>query len=247
MQNATQNTELGQDQIIATNLHQTSLLDMISATDNISKLIMLVLIAMSLISWAVVVIKFLYYREFKKCFNNFNSLFWSGLDLEQIRQEVIRSRYSGAATVFIAAMNEYKSLDNRAVYRDPLMKLSLKQRIEQVTSIARDQETQELNQYLGILSSIGSSATFVGLLGTVWGIMCSFRAIAASQNTSLAVVAPGIADALLATAIALCSAIPAVIFANYFSIKSNALYCLFDDFTRQLNSIMSKIIDEEEF
>jgi biopolymer transport protein TolQ len=126
------------------------------------------------------------------------------------------------------------------------LKVGQKERVLQSMYLVRDRELEKLETGLVFLATVGSSATFIGLFGTVWGIMHSFQSIAASKNTTLAVVAPGIAEALLATAIGLLAAIPAVIFHSYLTSKVISINNKIDDFVGELHTLLSRAIDEEK-
>jgi biopolymer transport protein TolQ len=146
--------------------------------------------------------------------------------------------------IFIAAINEW--LRPLRHITNPILAQSLKDRIYKEMDLVISKELGKLEANLSFLAMIGSIATFVGLFGTVWGIMHSFQSIAASKNTTLAVVAPGIAEALLATAIGLMAAIPASAFYNILSEKIANFRVLMDDFSIELSSIISREIDQEK-
>jgi biopolymer transport protein TolQ len=147
------------------------------------------------------------------------------------------------AIIFVAAMEEW--LRSKTTVNTPLqgLKLSLRERVVQVMQVARNREIEHLESGLGFLATVGSSAPFIGLFGTVWGIMNSFQAIAISKNTSLAAVAPGIAEALLATAIGLFAAIPAVIAYNKFSNELARFSNKLEDFSTEFDTILSRQLE----
>jgi biopolymer transport protein TolQ len=124
--------------------------------------------------------------------------------------------------------------------------VGLKERVGQAMYLVRNRENEKLEKNLGFLATVGSSSTFIGLFGTVCGIMHSFQSIAGSNNTSLAVVAPGIAEALLATAIALVAAIPAMVAYNFLAAQANSISNRLEDFSYELHTLLSRAIDEEK-
>ena len=126
------------------------------------------------------------------------------------------------------------------------LQIGLKERIQQAMSVAKNRGIEKLEQGLSFLATVGSTAPFVGLFGTVWGIMNSFQSIAMTKNTSLAVVAPGIAEALFATAVGLFAAIPAVIFYNKFSHDLNRFASKLEDFSQEFSAILSRELDAQE-
>ena len=177
------------------------------------KLVMLGLIAASVWTWAIVVDKTVSYGKARRQLDSFEQVFWSGQSLEELYRTLSDRQTSGMSAIFVAAMREWKKSFERGA-RSPI---GLQMRIDRAMDVTLSRESETLEARLGSLATIGSAAPFVGLFGTVVGIMTSFQAIAGSKQTSLAVVAPGIAEALLATAIGLLAAIPAVIAYNKFS------------------------------
>ncbi len=204
------------------------------------KVVMLGLLAASVWCWAIIIDKTLLFNRTRKAMDRFEEVFWSGQSLEELYRMLSERQTSAMASVFIAAMREWKRSfegHGRAVH-------SLNSRIEKVLDVTIQREVERLESKLLVLATIGSSAPFIGLFGTVWGIMTSFRAIAASKNTSLAVVAPGIAEALFATAIGLFAAIPAVIFYNKLQAEAAQLQARLEGFADEFTAILSRQIDE---
>src|SRR5215468_10857972 len=194
-----------------------SLITLFSNADIVVQIVMLGLLLASVWVWAIVVDKFLLYRRTKRSMDQFEQTFWSGHSLEELyRTQSARPAHSMGA-LFVAAMREWK----RSVEGTSRAIGGLQVRIEKVMNVTIAREIERLERNLLVLATIGSAGPFVGLFGTVWGIMTSFQSIAASKNTSLAVVAPGIAEALFATAIGLIAAIPATIFYNKFASEVN--------------------------
>jgi biopolymer transport protein TolQ len=232
------------DVVEITTQNGSSIFSLISSTDIIGKSVMLILVIASIWAWAIIIDKIIHLVQIKKKIAIFEATFWSGAVLDQLYESIKRSINNPLAAVFVAAMNECKRFSSKNL-TDPL-KASHKDRIIQTMYLIKNREVERLEQNLSFLATVASSTPFIGLFGTVWGIMHSFQSIAASKNTSLAVVAPGIAEALLATAIGLFAAIPAVIFYNYLSSQIMKLNNKIDDFIIELSSVLSRAIDEEK-
>jgi len=204
------------------------------------KLVMLGLLGASVWTWAMVVDKLVNYNKARRQFDSFEQVFWSGQSLEELYRTLSERQTSGMATIFVSAMREWKKSFERGA-RSPI---GLQMRIDRAMDVTLARETETLEARLSSLATIGSAAPFVGLFGTVVGIMTSFQGIAASKSTNLAVVAPGIAEALLATAIGLVAAIPAVIAYNKFSGDANKLVSRMEAFADEFSAILSRQIDE---
>ncbi|MFD1011595.1 protein TolQ [Shinella fusca] len=207
----------------------------------IVKLVMLGLIAASVWTWAIVVDKSVSYGKARRQLDSFEQVFWSGQSLEELYRTLADRQTSGMSAMFVAAMREWKKSFERGA-RSPI---GLQMRIDRAMDVTLARESEALEARLGSLATIGSAAPFVGLFGTVVGIMTSFQAIAGSKQTSLAVVAPGIAEALLATAIGLVAAIPAVIAYNKFSADAGKLTARMEGFADEFSAILSRQIDEK--
>ncbi len=204
------------------------------------KAVMLGLLISSIWVWAIVVDKTLLYARSTKAMNNFETSFWSGQSLEELYRSLSTTEPQGLGAVFVAAMREWK----RSFETQSRTFAGLQVRIEKVMNVTIAREIERLERRLLVLATVGSAGPFVGLFGTVWGIMTSFQSIAASKNTSLAVVAPGIAEALFATAIGLVAAIPATIFYNTFVSDVNKQAQRLDAFADEFSAILSRQIDE---
>ncbi|AJY47186.1 protein TolQ [Martelella endophytica] len=207
----------------------------------IVKIVMLGLIAASVWTWAIVIEKIIAYNKERRAYNQFEDAFWSGTSLEKLYSTLSERKTTGMAAVFVSAMREWKKSFERGA-RTPV---GLQMRVEKAMDVAIQRESESLEARLGFLASTGSAAPFIGLFGTVVGIMTSFQAIAGSKSTNLAVVAPGIAEALLATAIGLVAAIPAVIAYNKFSADSGKLVGRMEGFADEFSAILSRQIDEK--
>ena len=205
------------------------------------KLVMLGLIAASVWTWAIVIDKYLAYGRARRQFDKFEQVFWSGQSLEELYRTLSERNNTGLAAIFVAAMREWKKSFERGA-RSPI---GLQMRIDRAMDVTLARESEHLIARLGSLATIGSAGPFIGLFGTVVGIMTSFQAIAGSKSTNLAVVAPGIAEALLATAIGLLAAIPAVIAYNKFSADAGKLSGRMEGFADEFSAILSRQIDEK--
>ena len=217
-----------------------SLWDLFSRADLVVQAVMVGLLFASVFVWAIAIDKIFLYRRSKRAMDQFEQTFWSGQSLEELyRTQSARPVHSMGA-LFVAAMREWKRSfegTSRAIG-------GLQMRIEKVMDVTIAREIERLEQRLLVLATVGSAGPFIGLFGTVWGIMTSFRAIAGQQSTSLAVVAPGIAEALFATAIGLVAAIPATIFYNKFVSEVNKQAQRLEGFADEFAAILSRQIDE---
>jgi len=198
------------------------------------------LIGCSVWVWAIAVEKFILYGRTSRAMDRFEQSFWSGQSLEELYRTISSRPNHSMAALFVAAMREWK----RSFEAQPRSFAGLQMRIEKVMDVTITREIERLERQLLVLATVGSAGPFIGLFGTVWGIMTSFQAIAASKNTSLAVVAPGIAEALFATAIGLVAAIPATIFYNKFSSEVNKQAQRLEGFADEFSAILSRQIDE---
>ena len=194
-----------------------TLLSLFIRADIVVKLVILILFAASVLSWTIIIQKIRLFKSLKKFSQIFEDEFWSGRSIKEISRQVAAIEDSPIKYVFLEAVDEIEK-SNQGTKKDVD---SLSFRIERTMDAAIDYQTEKLSEYFSFLATIGSTTPFIGLFGTVWGIMNSFQAIAISRNTSLAVVAPGIAEALFATALGLLAAIPAVIAYNIFTSQVN--------------------------
>ena len=209
-------------------------------SDLIVKLVMIGLLIASVWVWAIAIDKWLLFARMRRSMDRFEQAFWSGQSLEELYKSLSARPAHSMAALFVAAMREWKrSLESQA-----RSFAGLQMRIEKVMDVTIAREVERLERRLLVLATVGSAGPFIGLLGTVWGIMTSFRAIAGQQSTSLAVVAPGIAEALFATAIGLIAAIPATIFYNKFAAEVNKQAQRLEGFADEFSAILSRQIDE---
>lgn len=206
----------------------------------IVKTVMVGLLIASIWVWAIAIDKTVLYARSRRGMDGFEQAFWSGQSLEELYRTLSSRANHSMAALFVAAMREWK----RSLEGHPRSFAGLQMRIEKVMEVTIAREVERLERRLLVLATVGSAGPFVGLFGTVWGIMTSFQSIAASKNTSLAVVAPGIAEALFATAIGLVAAIPATIFYNKFASEVNRQAQRLEGFADEFAAILSRQIDE---
>ncbi len=216
------------------------LIDLFWESNWLVKTIMIGLLVCSIWVWAIAIDKTMLFSRIRKAADHFEQAFWSGQSLEELYKSLAVQPGHSTAAVFVAAMREWKkSLEGHA-----RSFAGLQMRIEKVMDVAIAREVEHMERRLLVLATVGSAGPFIGLFGTVCGIMTSFQSIAASQNTSLAVVAPGIAEALFATAIGLAAAIPATIFYNKFITDANRQAQRLEGFADEFSAILSRQIDE---
>lgn len=220
--------------------HDMSILGLFLQAGLIVKTVMIGLLLASVWSWAIIVDKLMAFARLRIQFDRFEDSFWSGTSLEELYRSLSEKKVSGMGAIFMAAMREWKKSFERGA-RSPV---GLQSRIDRAMDVAMAREMERLESRLGFLASVGSVAVYVGLFGTVIGIMTSFQAIAGSDSTNLAVVAPGIAEALLATAIGLVAAIPALVFYNKLISDAGRLGARMEAFADEFSAVLSRQIDE---
>jgi biopolymer transport protein TolQ len=201
---------------------------------------MIGLLVCSVWVWAIAIDKTVLYTRSRRAMDRFEQAFWSGQSLDELYRALSSRPAHSMAALFVAAMREWK----RSFEGSARSFAGLQMRIEKVMEVTIAREVERLEKRLLVLATVGSAGPFVGLFGTVWGIMTSFQSIAASKNTSLAVVAPGIAEALFATALGLVAAIPATIFYNKFAAEVNKQAQRLEGFADEFAAILSRQIDE---
>ncbi|MGD0762707.1 MAG: protein TolQ [Roseiarcus sp.] len=219
---------------------ETTLLAMFWSAHVVVKIVMIGLLAASFWSWTIIVNKTLLFAKFRRAMDGFEQIFWSGQSLEELYGSLAQRPVAGAASLFVSAMREWK----RSFQTPTASFRGLHARLDKVLDVSIAHEIERLESNLLFLATVASAAPFVGLFGTVWGIMTSFRSIAASRNTSLAVVAPGIAEALLATAIGLFAAVPALIAYNKLQGDVARAQARMESFADEFSSILSRQIDQ---
>jgi biopolymer transport protein TolQ len=219
-----------------------SMFSLFMRADLVVKSVIVILLLASIWCWAIIFEKMLGMRKLNAGASKFEQAFWSGVSLDELYNRTGAQPKDPMTAVFIAAMREW----NRAVAPegDATARVSLSERIERVMQITLAREMDRAERYMTFLATTGSTAPFIGLFGTVWGIMNSFQSIAVSKNTSLAVVAPGIAEALFATALGLLAAIPAVVAYNKLSRDLDRYAGRLDSFAGEFSAILSRQLDE---
>ncbi len=205
------------------------------------KAVMGLLAFASIWSWAVIIDKSLLFGRLRRKSARFEDQFWSGKPLEELYRKIADKADHPMARVFKAGMTEWGRTKDAP---SGGLAIGAKDRIEKVMNVAVARELEKAESSLGVLATIGSAAPFVGLFGTVWGIMTAFQAIAATKDTNLAVVAPGIAEALFATALGLLAAIPAVVGYNRYSAALNSYAVRLQGFADEFATILSRQLDE---
>ena len=212
--------------------------------DPVVKLVMISLVLASIGCWAIIFDKIVRLRRLRREADAFEDRFWSGGSLDGLAEHIGSAPTHPMAAVFSAAMHEWKRASTKGLLSSQRAVDSLRDRIERVMNITIGREMDRLEAQLGFLATVGSTAPFVGLFGTVWGIMNSFQAIAMTRATNLAVVAPGIAEALFATALGLVAAIPAVVAYNKLSSDFGRYGDRLEQFSGEFGAILSRQIDE---
>jgi biopolymer transport protein TolQ len=220
--------------------HDMSAWGLFMMADPVVKLVMLMLIAASIWCWAIIFDKIKTMKIMNRRAKRFEDAFWSGEPLDKLYERVKQSKPDPILTTFIAGMDEWNVAANDQKSGNTALQAGLQQRIERAMAVEITRSMDKLEKNMTFLANVGSSAPFIGLFGTVWGVMNSFTAIAGSNNTSLAVVAPGIAEALFATALGLVAAIPAVIAYNKFSSDLNRYAERLENFASEFSSILGR-------
>ena len=222
-----------------------SVISLFLQADSIVKIVMILLLLASFWTWAIIFDKALRLRRLRNQAKQFEEAFWSGGSLEVLFDRLETKAPDPMSAIFVAAMREWRRSAAKGLAATENMRMSLQERIERVMDITLGREIDHLERHMTFLASVGSSAPFVGLFGTVWGIMNSFASIAASKNTTLAVVAPGIAEALFATALGLVAAIPAVLAYNKLSGDIGRFGNRLEAFAGEFGAILSRQLEEK--
>ena len=219
-----------------------SVLALFMQADIVVKIVMLLLVLASVWVWAIVFEKVASLRRATRQANAFEDKFWSGGSLDELYDMEGAKPTNPVAAVFGAAMGEWRR--SARVAGADMARGGVRERVDRAMAVTVSREMERMERWMTFLASVGSTAPFVGLFGTVWGIMHSFAGIAASKNTSLAVVAPGIAEALFATAIGLVAAIPAVLAYNTISTDLSRFAARLEGFGTEFGAILSRQSEE---
>ena len=229
--------------IASTNL-DFSLVSLFMRADYVVKSVIIILILSSIWSWTIIVSKIIRVKKLNLQSAEFEELFWSGNSLEDLYDTLQEGSEDPKVNVFCAGMEEWKKSKKRIRYSNPSTINSLKDRMTRSMQSCFSREVEAIEKNLTFLATAGSTAPFVGLFGTVWGIMNSFQSIAVAQNTNLAVVAPGIAEALFATALGLFVAIPSVVAFNKISSDINKISLSIEDFMNEFTTIFFRQLEQ---
>jgi len=202
------------------------------------QLVILLLVAASVISWSMIFRKYFAYREAMRAASKFEGKFWSGGNLNQMYMDLAKNENAatGMASVFIEGFREFKRLTQQA----NIQPMDILEGVQRAMRVALSREVDELETNLSFLATVGSTSPYVGLFGTVWGIMNSFLALSGAQSVTIADVAPGIAEALIATAIGLFAAIPAVVAYNRYANRTERLVTRYEIFMEEFSSILQR-------
>ncbi|WP_445681274.1 protein TolQ [Radicibacter daui] len=231
-------------QMAGTAPHSLSMFALFLQADIIVKAVMLALLGCSVWCWALIIDKSMRMRRLRGRADGFEERFWSGGSLDGLYDSIGADPADPMSAIFVAGMKEWRQGTQKGLPKSAELKASLQQRIERVMQVTMDRELADVSKQMTFLASLGSTAPFIGLFATVWGIMNSFQSIAASNNTSLAVVAPGIAEALFATAMGLVAAIPAVLAYNKFSSDIGHYTDRLDNFSIEFSAILGRYLEE---
>ena len=221
-----------------------SIVSLFLHADPIVKAVFILLLLASFWSWVIIINKWIVLASLRRRADKFEKTFWSGLSLDELYQQFAQKTDNPMTAVFNSALREWRRAFDGGSPRESLL-ASIKDRIDKAMNVTILREIDGIERQLGFLATVGATAPFVGLFGTVWGIMNSFSAIAARHDTTLAVVAPGIAEALFATAMGLLAAIPAVIFYNKFVNDIGRYSGRLEGFADEFSAILSRQLDEK--
>jgi len=222
-----------------------SMMSLFWRADWVVKSVIIMLVLASVWCWAIIFEKITSLKKLNSQAQTFEKTFWSGQSLDVIYDAIGNQPKDPMGAVFVSAMREWRRYAEKAQNGSAIASTSLNERIERVMHITVAREMERVERYMTFLASTGSTAPFVGLFGTVWGIMNSFQSIAVSKNTSLAVVAPGIAEALFATALGLLAAIPAVLAYNKLSRDLERYTSRLDGFAVEFSAILSRQMEDK--
>jgi biopolymer transport protein TolQ len=221
-----------------------SVVSIFMRADPVVQTVLVLLLLASLWSWTIIINKWLAFGALNRRAAKFEKTFWSGLSLDELYQQYAAKVDHPMAATFVSALKEWRRAFEGGPPREAAVP-GVKERIEKAMGVTILRETDGLERQLGFLATVGSVAPFVGLFGTVWGIMHAFAAIGALHNATLATVAPGMSEALFATAMGLLAAIPAVIFYNRFVAEIGRYTTRLDAFADEFSTILSRQLDEK--
>ena len=222
-----------------------SMFALFMSADLVVKSVILILIFASIYSWSIIVSKLMRLRKLKQMEKEFDEIFWSGNSFEDLYETLNFNKLDPKSKIFCAAISEWKK--SKSNYDGEIHSniSSLKDRMQRSMMVTFNKETEKVEKNLTFLATSGSTAPFIGLFGTVWGIMNSFKSIAVAQNTNLSVVAPGIAEALFATALGLFVAIPAVVAYNKISSDLSKYFVSLETFMDEFTTIFFRQLEKK--
>jgi biopolymer transport protein TolQ len=214
----------------------TSIWSFIANADFIVKCVMIILLLASIASWTLIFQRMRLLKQRRTEAQEFEKRFWSGLDLTQLYSQLDKhkTQVNGLASIFHAGFSEYLKI-NKTQGNDSN---TIIQGTQRAMRIAQSHEMDTLEKHLSFLATVGSNSVYIGLFGTVWGIMSAFRGLGMVQQATIAMVAPGISEALIATAMGLIAAIPAVIAYNFFSSQLDRIYNSYETFQEEFSGIL---------
>ena len=222
-----------------------SMLSLFLRADFVVKSVIIILILASLYSWTIIIAKLTRIKQLKKLEKEFEEIFWSGNSFEDLYETLNFNKQDPKSKIFCAAISEWKKSKSDTLNDSPSNINSLKDRMQRSMTVTFNKESEIVEKNLTFLATAGSTAPFVGLFGTVWGIMNSFKSIAVAQNTNLSVVAPGIAEALFATALGLFVAIPAVVAYNKISSDLSKYFISLETFMDEFTTIFFRQLEKK--
>ncbi len=239
-----ENTIIDQVTLAGSIDYEMSIWGLFVRADIVVQAVILMLVLASFWCWAIIFDKALRMRRLNSQATKFEESFWSGGSLEELFDRVGARPSDPMTAVFAAAMREWRRSSEKGLIGAGTIRAGIGERVEPVMQVTLGREMERLERYMSFLASVGSTAPFIGLFGTVWGIMNSFQSIAAMKNTSLVVVAPGLAEALFATALGLVAAIPAVIAYNKLSSDLGRYANRLESFAGEFSAILSRQLEE---
>jgi len=222
-----------------------SMVSLFLRADFVVKSVIIILILASLYSWAIIIAKLIRIKQLKKMEKEFEEIFWSGNSFEDLYETLNFNKQDPKSKIFCAAITEWKKSKFDTLNDSPSNINSLKDRMQRSMIVIFNKESEIVEKNLTFLATAGSTAPFVGLFGTVWGIMNSFKSIAVAQNTNLSIVAPGIAEALFATALGLFVAIPAVVAYNNISSDLSKYFISLETFMDEFTTIFFRQLEKK--
>lgn len=202
------------------------------------KVVMLLLLLVSVMSWAIIIERGLLLRRLKRALREFDDKFWSGSDITRLYTELREHPIEGLGAVFANGFKEFV----RLCKQPQIATSAVLDGVQRAMRVTTSREVDKLERHLGFLATVGSISPYVGLFGTVWGIMTSFHALGNVQQATIAMVAPGISEALIATAMGLFAAIPAVVAYNRYNVSMGRLATQYDNFQEEFTNILARQI-----